>query len=207
MLPKHIKIAREEGFEAGMEAYMSAPISKQHSGYAQIKACRTVGTKTRKYKELFGSTVGVIKTPFNGPEQAQAEIPSALDIQTIVQQAVAAALAAINATQVEAVEAEPVKVARTKRRAKAAGYTLSNEDVWMLLGSNPKFKRIANDFPAVPALLWRANQEGVFERVYTKMDGWVATGRNSKYEPNDKAAACSGRVLYRMNKSGLLRTA
>ena len=53
-LAKHLKIARNEGVEAGLDAYMSAPISKQYPLFDEINRKRTINTKLAAYCNHFG---------------------------------------------------------------------------------------------------------------------------------------------------------
>jgi hypothetical protein len=155
-LARHIQIARTEGVEAGMEAYLSAPISQRYPEYAEITKRRTDKTRLAAYCSIFGDRIGELTT------EQQADDHNDL-VQTIAE-AVLASLKATEAPVEQTVPAPVVNDGRSKRGSrlpKAAVNVITREDAWLAGGADPQFKpRTNGDQPANNGQLYRLNMLG-----------------------------------------------
>jgi len=146
-LAKHIQVARTQGVEAGLEAYLHAPSSQRHPAFQKIMRKRTPDTRIAAYCELFKEQLGAI-TP-RLPQQQDAVQDS---IQQMIESAVKQALAGVGA---QAPAAETVEVAESTVEFLTSG------DAWAALielGDDPNFPAPQNpDRPATSGQLFRLN--------------------------------------------------
>jgi len=151
-LAKHIQVARTQGVEAGLEAYMSAPSSRRHPNFAAITRKRTPETQLAAYCAAFAEKLGQIV-----PRVPEQQVRADDAMQTIIEQmnAIQARVAALVGNgEVEAVEVEAVEVAREVEFVTAG-------DAWkrlIELGDDPDFPAPRDmDKPATNGQLYRLN--------------------------------------------------
>lgn len=210
-LAQHIKIARREGVEAGLEAYLASPGSRLHKErYNDIAKRRTSKTRLEAYCRVFAKELG--DAPSRIPvvqEQYDA------DVQGIVEAAVAQALRGIlgNTPQVgttdepdEDTEGEMMVSAimdeygvpeNVARKLFADGITVEIDDT------------DDNDTHSVRVPTSVANRgkrtRKAPEGAITAGEAWVALGGGDTFEPNDPDKEANNGQLYRLNVSGLLQ--
>lgn len=88
MAAKHLVIARNEGMDAGLAAFMAAPSSRLSKNYGEIMKRRNDKTKLAAYCNIFGEKVASVRA--SGVE-AEAVAP-VMDTQALIE----AVLAALN---------------------------------------------------------------------------------------------------------------
>lgn len=145
-LAKHIQIARTQGPEAGMEAYLNAPSSRRHPAYAAITRKRTPETRLAAYCKQFATQLDSI-TP-RVPAVQEAHIGN---VQEMIE-AIQAQIAALTGAPVE-VEAE----------VEAEVEFITAGAAWEALGADETFKPRGPANMAKPATngqLYRLNALG-----------------------------------------------
>lgn len=181
-LAKHIQIARTQGVEAGLEAYMDTPSSKMHPAYKTITKKRTPQTKLDAYCTLFADQLGKIDQQTGVQQDRKNDAVQALTEQLAALQAQIDGL--------EGAEAEPefdeVTVALANR-----------------LGVDPakiaELGLVAAVAPSAPS---------IDVGVITKGEAWEvlseADGNTDFPRPNDPTLPATNGQLYRLNVLGFL---
>jgi hypothetical protein len=147
MAAKHVTIARTEGVEAGLEAYLAAPSSKLSPNYATIvgNGKRKESTMLTAYCNLFADKIASIRPRVLAERVAD-------DRQSLIEQ-FEAFMAARNGTTEQIAEAvvAPVSVG------------ITSEEAWVALGSGEKFEPNAErkGEPANNGQLYRLNVLGM----------------------------------------------
>jgi len=157
MLPKHILVARTQGVEAGMDAYMASPISKLHAPYKEIDRKRTAKSKLDTYCRLFADK---LDGQTSDPVRADRAIG---DLQALVEATVARVLAQVEDGDVEFNDPDEAVVAPViaNRRKKAVTNTISAGAAWTALGADDAFKPKDLDKPANNGQLYAMNVRGM----------------------------------------------
>lgn len=147
-LAKHIQVARTQGVEAGLEAYLDAPSSQRHPAYKRITRKRTPETQLAAYCEVFKDQLGKI-TP-RLPQQQEAVENT---IQEMIQNAVAQALASVAGAEAPAATSDGQVAVETE--------FITSGEAWealIELGDDPDFPAPQNpERPATNGQLFRLN--------------------------------------------------
>jgi hypothetical protein len=153
---KHIKVARERGAEAGLEVFLSAPISRRYPAYKRIVRKRTPEAQLREYCAIYGlSPEPVTETSVKKRSKAQ---------RADVLQLIAELLAQEFAEDEPEFEDEPEDEPEPKDEPEPVRTTprgITREQAWMALGADPAYKPRNGDELATNGQLWRLNQAGL----------------------------------------------
>lgn len=191
---KHIQIAREQGAQAGLEAFLAAPVSRQHDSYQEIMSKRKDSTRLQAYCNLFG----VSKEPTQPPTttrvnatraarvnsgtavaerpvaQEQAHNPG--DIQGDMFKMFQAFLASQGVSAPSVDEDDDEDFEDTPNAAVEDDGDLiefiTHDEAWEALGSDPAFRASKEERrigPATNGQLFRLNELGLL-RIFTDED-------------------------------------
>lgn len=165
-IAKHILIAREQGEEAGMEAYLNDRMAQRYETCQRILRKRTFESQLAEYRKAFGEQIGNAAVESNPVIQER----RVTDVQALVEAAVQAALAGAGVVDAPAKRGPDrpkgsknkpkVDVTRTPRVALTNG-TISAGDAWEALGAQDEFKPKDLNKPANNGQLWRLNSQGL----------------------------------------------
>lgn len=170
-MSKHVDIARSEGIEAGLAAFLKAPASRIHGSYHEIVACKTQAQKVARYKKLYKDQIGAApKAPSVKSESLTSLTEEFNEMKALLKRLTSSVEVSEPAEVVEVVKPKRgrkprslsaqatavIQAANTKRT-----FNYSKHDIWVLLGSNPDITLTNPDEAATAKMLWRANQEGV----------------------------------------------
>jgi hypothetical protein len=146
MAAKHVTIARTEGMEAGLEAFLGAPSSKLSPNYATIvgNGKRKESTMLTAYCNLFADKVASIRP------RALVERDSD-DRQSLIEQ-----FEAFLAGRTGEVE----QIAETVT-APTATVGITSGEAWVALGSGEEFEPNDPSLPANNGQLYRLNKFGL----------------------------------------------
>lgn len=163
-IARHILIAREQGAEAGMEAYLNDRMAQRYETCQRIMRKRTFESQLAEYRKAFGEQIGV-----EGNRVIQER--KVTDVQALVEAAVKAALAGAAVVDAPVEKRGPGRPKGSKNKPKPdvthttqvalRNGTISAGDAWEALGAQEDFKPKDLNKPANNGQLWRLNSQGL----------------------------------------------
>lgn len=186
---KHIRIAREQGPEAGLEAYLATPSARLHPAFRAISKKRTPQTKLDAYCAQFADLLG--DAPMRTPVQKDKQVDA---IQGLME-------------QMQALQAQIESIAE----ADDDEDEYSDEILALAKATGAEPAEIAAKLDGLGVVAQKRPSAQVDEGVITKGEAWdilseelggdaSLKGRNW----DDSAPATNGQ-LYRLNTLGFLR--
>lgn len=164
MAAKHIQVARDNGVEAGLASFLTAPSSKLSPNYPKIvgNGRRSAASQVKAYESCFGATIA--KT------RPSKRVNAVIAERTISKkQELIEGLAEALGMDASAVEALMIGAGNEEHSVAVESDVVANDEfitrdvAWTLLGANPEFRSTpANRGEAASnGQMYRLNAEGL----------------------------------------------
>lgn len=216
-LANHIKVSREQGVEAGLEAYLASPASRLHAQWGEIVGAgrRSDESMLKHYCRVFADQLG--NTPRRIPaqqERYEGDVQTLAEsiteqVQAQVAEMLAKALGGITPEVddtdddqegdllVTAIMDEYDVPEHTARKMLANGIEPTLDDDEDTHSVRVTESEVRNGVRT-------SNRPRAPKGAITAGQAWEALGAGDRFKPNDPNVAANNGQLYRLNVSGLL---